>query len=184
MLATFTSADPKYGNATLVGKLTINKGQSCIQPADSETTIAIGTASTIVSGHIGTGSAYPAGEYVIITLNGVSVATSVDNNGNFSTALDTSTLALGNYTITLCLCGRLEPPCRCHRPELAESDPDRRPPPSVQWQVSTDGGATYSDIAGATSTTLTFITSLSENGYLYQAVFTNSWAPSPPPPPC
>ena len=41
----------------------------------------------------------------------------------------------------------------------------------MQWQVSTDGGVTYSNIAGATSTTLTFITSLSENGYLYRAVF-------------
>jgi hypothetical protein len=43
----------------------------------------------------------------------------------------------------------------------------------VQWQVSTDGGVTYSNIAGATSTTLAFLTSLNENGYLYRAVFTN-----------
>jgi hypothetical protein len=47
----------------------------------------------------------------------------------------------------------------------------------VQWQVSSHGGVTYSHIAGATSTTLTFGTSLSENGYLYRAVFTNSVAP-------
>ena len=30
------------------------------------------------------------------------------------------------------------------------------PTPTVQWQVSTDGGATFSNIAGATSTTLSF----------------------------
>ena len=42
---------------------------------------------------------------MIITLNGVSVATSVDTNGNFSTALDTSTLAAGNYTITYAYAG-------------------------------------------------------------------------------
>jgi hypothetical protein len=49
------------------------------------------------------------------------------------------------------------------------------PTPTVQWQVSTDGGVTFSDISGATSTTLTLssVTS-SENGYKYRAVFTNS----------
>jgi hypothetical protein len=49
------------------------------------------------------------------------------------------------------------------------------PTPTVQWQVSTDGGATYSNIAGATSTTLTLTsTTSSQNGYRYRAVFTNS----------
>src|SRR5260370_39154624 len=48
------------------------------------------------------------------------------------------------------------------------------PPPTVQWQVSTDGGVSFSNIAGATLTTLTFTASLSQNGNLYQAVFSNS----------
>ncbi len=49
------------------------------------------------------------------------------------------------------------------------------PPPSVQWQQSTNGGATWSNISGATSTTLTLnIVVLSQNGYEYAAVFTNS----------
>jgi hypothetical protein len=47
------------------------------------------------------------------------------------------------------------------------------PPPSVQWQVSTNGGASFSNIAGGTSTTvagvttntLTFTALLSQNGY-------------------
>jgi hypothetical protein len=49
------------------------------------------------------------------------------------------------------------------------------PSPTVQWQVSTNGGSSYSNISGATSTTLnlTGIKS-SQNGYLYRAVFTNS----------
>lgn len=46
------------------------------------------------------------------------------------------------------------------------------PTPTVQWQVSSDGGATYSDIAGATSTTLSFTAASGQNGNLYQAVFT------------
>ncbi len=48
------------------------------------------------------------------------------------------------------------------------------PTPTVQWQMSTDAGNTFSNIAGATSTTLTFNTTAAQNGDLYRAVFTNS----------
>jgi len=48
------------------------------------------------------------------------------------------------------------------------------PAPTVQWQVSTDGGATFTDLPGATSTTLTFAVDMSKNGSLYRAVFTNA----------
>jgi len=48
------------------------------------------------------------------------------------------------------------------------------PAPTVQWQVSSDGGTTFSDLPGATSTTLTFTASMSQNSNLYRAVFTNS----------
>jgi len=47
------------------------------------------------------------------------------------------------------------------------------PAPSVQWQVSTDGGTNFSDVLGATSTTLTFNAQNSDNGNQYRAVFTN-----------
>ena len=47
------------------------------------------------------------------------------------------------------------------------------PAPTVQWQVSTDGGATWSNISGATSTTLSFTATPSQNGNQYLAVFTN-----------
>jgi Bacterial Ig-like domain (group 3)/Autotransporter beta-domain/Immunoglobulin I-set domain len=47
------------------------------------------------------------------------------------------------------------------------------PSPTVQWQQSTDGGATFNNIGGATSTTLTFATSVGQNGNQYRAVFTN-----------
>jgi hypothetical protein len=48
------------------------------------------------------------------------------------------------------------------------------PQPTVQWQDSTDGGNSWSDIAGATATTYSFTASTSENTYLYRAVFDNS----------
>ncbi len=47
-------------------------------------------------------------------------------------------------------------------------------PGGVQWQVSTDGGASFSDIPGANNASLTFATDPSQNGNQYRAVFTNS----------
>jgi hypothetical protein len=47
------------------------------------------------------------------------------------------------------------------------------PTPAVQWQLSADGGTTWSNLTGATQTTLTFATTATMNGYKYRAVFTN-----------
>jgi hypothetical protein len=47
------------------------------------------------------------------------------------------------------------------------------PTPSVQWEVSTSGGSTFSPVSGATSTTYSFTASASENGNEYEAVFSN-----------
>lgn len=48
------------------------------------------------------------------------------------------------------------------------------PTPSVQWKLSTDGGSTYNNITGATSTTYSFTALTSQSGYKYEAVFTNA----------
>jgi PKD repeat protein len=47
------------------------------------------------------------------------------------------------------------------------------PVPTLQWQVSTDGGSTWTDIPDANTSPLTFNASLDQNGYQYRAVFTN-----------
>jgi hypothetical protein len=47
------------------------------------------------------------------------------------------------------------------------------PAPTVQWQVSTDGGTTWNSVSGGTKTTLSFAATLSENGWKYRAVFQN-----------
>ena len=47
------------------------------------------------------------------------------------------------------------------------------PTPTVQWEVSTNQGSTWSVVAGANSTTLTFTATAAENGWRYQAVFKN-----------
>ena len=47
------------------------------------------------------------------------------------------------------------------------------PTPTVQWQTSTDGGTTFSDISGATDTTYSFTASFADTATEYRAVFTN-----------
>jgi hypothetical protein len=52
-----------------------------------------------------------------------------------------------------------------------------RPRPRVQWQVSTDGGARWANVAGATSPTWTFTSPAVASGYgyrEYRAVFQNA----------
>ncbi|MEN9665549.1 MAG: hypothetical protein RLZZ326_1912, partial [Planctomycetota bacterium] len=48
------------------------------------------------------------------------------------------------------------------------------PTPTVQWQIRTNGGASWNDISGATSTTYSFTTVSGDNGNQYRAVFTNT----------
>jgi hypothetical protein len=48
------------------------------------------------------------------------------------------------------------------------------PTPSVQWQVSSNNAVTWTNIAGATSTSYTVTATAAMSGYEYRAVFTNS----------
>jgi hypothetical protein len=44
----------------------------------------------------------------------------------------------------------------------------------VQWQLSTNGGASFANISGATAKTYSFSTIASQNGNQYRAIFTNT----------
>jgi hypothetical protein len=48
------------------------------------------------------------------------------------------------------------------------------PTPTVQWQVSTNGGTSWSDISGATNTTHSFTAASGDDGKQYRAVFTTT----------
>lgn len=52
--------------------------------------------------------------------------------------------------------------------------------PTVQWQVSTDGGVNFTDIPGATGLMLSFTVSLSDQGNQYRARFSNAIASNVP----
>ena len=53
------------------------------------------------------------------------------------------------------------------------------PSPTVQWQSSTDGGHTFTDVPGANSPTLSLVAHVADNGTQYRAVFTNQPAGQP-----
>jgi hypothetical protein len=49
------------------------------------------------------------------------------------------------------------------------------PTPSVQWEVSTNNGASWGDVGGATSPTYSFSAEAGEDGFQYRAVFSNGF---------
>jgi PKD repeat protein len=50
------------------------------------------------------------------------------------------------------------------------------PTPTVQWQVSTNGGVNWSDMPGQITTNLQFPTQSTDNGSIYRAIFSNGGA--------
>jgi hypothetical protein len=138
---------------------------------------------------------------VYVTINGVTQEARLGNFGNFAVSFPTAALPDGSYPITYSYAGATnfsaaadssttltvaEPaaPVVTLNPSDATvvegnlvtftAAASGLPAPTVQWQVSTDGGTTWTNIAGATSTTLTLVAYEGMNGYHYRAVFTNS----------
>jgi hypothetical protein len=199
VLATFTSNDPNYNNATALGTLTIAKGQAKFAYLTKQT-IAFGTPTTTFTGYFSDGTYVLTGEWVAVTLNGVPVAATVSQNSTFAATLDTSSLPVGTYTVgyyfpgdanlktakatsTLKVIPDAPPKVTLNPVSQTVTDGDGvtftaaatgSPVPSVQWQVSTDGGQTWSNFYDPYGTTLSFIVSLGDNGNEYRAVFTNT----------
>ena len=48
------------------------------------------------------------------------------------------------------------------------------PTPKVEWQTSTDSGRTWSNVTSGTTSSYSLVASIPDNGYEFQAVFTNS----------
>jgi hypothetical protein len=198
VLVTFTSSDPNYSNATVLTTLTIAKAKPVFSSLTSPS-IAVG-ASTTISGYVSDVGVSPVGDYVIITVNGVSEATPVKTGiGYFEATFDTSTLAARKYTISYAFAG--DPnfkPANGHSTLTVGAPMITTNPTSVsviagntvsftaaatgsgtvtvQWWVSTDNGVTWKKITGnasAQTTTLSFTAKIGQNGDLFRAVFTN-----------
>jgi hypothetical protein len=199
VLVTFTSSDPNYNNATVLTHMTIAKAKPTFTGLTSPS-VAVGATSTAISGYVSAAGASPVGDYVIITVNGVSEATPVSTGiGYFYATFDTSAFAAGKYSISYAFAGDSNFKIANGRSTLTVGAPmvtlnptnvsaiagntvtftaaaTGSAPMTVQWQVSTDGGITWTDITGnasAQTTTLSFTATLSDKGHKYRAVFTN-----------
>lgn len=62
-------------------------------------TFLYGQATTPLGGNIGSGTTYPSGATVAITLNNVTENAQVQSNGSFSVAFPTASLGVGTYTV-------------------------------------------------------------------------------------
>jgi hypothetical protein len=201
VLARFVSSDPNYADASATSSITINAATPVFSNL-SPPTIAAGTNSVTLSGHLAAGAVFPTGSSVSITLNGVTQQATVDASGNFSASFASSTLSAGSYTITYAFAGdgtnflvatngssTLTVSPVSSAPKVITQPISQTaiagnsvtftaaasgsPAPTVQWQVSTNHGKTWTNLAGATGTTLTFTTSTKQSSYQYRAVFTN-----------
>lgn len=202
VVANYTSSDSNYTAAVGNGTLTIGKATPAFSNLKSAS-ITLGSASTTLSGHLAAGAAIPVGDSVSITLNGLTQTAVVDASGNFSSSFATGKLPAGSYTITYAFAGdagnfnaaangagTLSVTGTATKPVVSTSPVSQtvvagnpvtftasatgNPAPGVQWQVSTDGGKTYANLAGAASNTLSFTAAASQNGNRYRAVFTNT----------
>jgi hypothetical protein len=197
--AYFTSSDPNYGNTIATSTMIINPAQAVFGALLSPTT-PVGHASVTLSGTL-TNSTLggPASGTINITLNGVTQSANLTLPGDhFSTTFNTSGLAAGAYPVTyVYVPGDTDFAAQNGSSTLYVGAPPRvttqprsqtvpagasvtftatasgSPTPTEQWQISTNGGRTFTNISGATSTSLTVTTTASMNGYRYRAVFTN-----------
>ncbi len=92
----------------------------------------------------------------------ISFTVAVANGSNAGSTAPIVTLKPANQTVS------------AGQTALFTAEASGSPAPSVQWQMSTDGGKTFTNIPGATSTTLSLLAKGTMTGDEYRAVFTNT----------
>lgn len=126
---------------------TFAAGNTAVTNASGIATATTFTANTVV-GTYNVSAAAPGAGSVNFTLTNIGVAPVITTNPTSQ-----SVTAGNNASFTAAASGN--------------------PTPTVQWQKSTNGGATFNNISSATSTTLSFTAAGGDNGNQYRAVFTN-----------
>ncbi len=127
---------------------------------DGGTTFADIPGATSPTYSFTTASGQSGDEYQAVFTNGVGSATSTPA----TVALDTLPVVGTNPTSASVITGH---------PASFTASATGTPSPTVQWQVSSNSGATYTNIAGATATHYSITPTLTQNGELFRAVFTN-----------
>lgn len=132
-----------------------------------------------IGGTLPSGLSFAAGSGGTATISGTPAA---GTGGTYSVTLSASSGVNPDATQTLTFTV-LQAPAVTTNPSSQTVNPGASvtfsaaasgyPTPTVQWQRSTDGGASFSNIAGATSTGYTVTAARADSGKRYRAVFTN-----------
>lgn len=159
------------------GNLTVNAGQLA-----SFTAAASGFPTPTVQWQISTDGGATWNNISGATAATLSFATTAGNNGNqyravFTNIVGTATSNAATLTVNFAptvIANPTDLSVIAGQTASFTAASTGNPNPTVQWQVSTDGGATFTNISGATATTLSFTAAQTDNGSKYRAVFTNS----------
>lgn len=166
--------DDNYQGST-TGTLTITKAPLAVAAADNEKTC--GETNPTLTGSI---DGVQGNDAIGVTCT--TSATSASGAGDYAIVPVASGSALANYDVTYTN-GTLtiHPPAFATHPmdqvvasgATATFTASAAGSETLQWQVSTDGGTTWDDIDGATSTTLSFTATASLSGNQYRVVIDN-----------
>jgi hypothetical protein len=176
---------------TTAATLTVNSIVITTNP--TATTVTAGNTATFTAA--ATGTPTPTVQWMVSTNGGTSFSavpgatsttlsftTTASQNGNkyeavFTNAGGTGTTTAATLTVDFAPTVTLNPvnlTIGATDTATFTAAATGNPAPTVQWFVSTNGGTTFTAVAGATSTTLSFAAALAQSGNLYEAVFTNS----------
>ncbi len=154
--ATFTAAASGSPTPTVQWQVSTNSGSTWA----NDTTDAGNTTGTLTVAHVATAS--PAVEYRAVFTNSAGTA-----NSNAATLSVTSAPAITTQPTNQAVVAGAT--------ATFTAAASGTPAPTVQWQSAPSGSSTFTNISGATSTTLNVTsTTASQNGNQYRAVFTNT----------
>jgi VCBS repeat-containing protein len=189
---TFTATNVRGSSAPQAFTLTVNETPTIGTNPSSQAVCAGATATFTASG--ATGYPVPTVQWQISTDGGTtynniggatsttySFATVAADDGHkfravFTNSIGSATTTAATLTVNTVPVVTTNPSSQvicAGSPVTFTAAATGQPAPGVQWQVSTDGGATFNDLGGATSTTLTFTTAAADTGKQYRARFTN-----------
>jgi peptidoglycan/xylan/chitin deacetylase (PgdA/CDA1 family) len=108
------------------------------------------------------------------TISALSYGMTIDQDGSLSTS-DNSLIDIGTEATPVITTSPVNQSVTAGQDATFSAAASGNPVPSVQWQVSTDGGTTWTPLSGATSDTLVVsATTPTQTGNEYKAIFTNT----------
>jgi CSLREA domain-containing protein len=182
------SADATVDNATVTASITVNQPAS-VNTNPSDQTVCEGGTATFTASSSGfptptvqwqVSSGGPFTDIPGATSTTLTFTATASQNGNqyravFTNSSGTATTTAATLTVNTAPTVTTNPSnqtvCEGQTATFTAAA-NGSPTPTVQWQVST--GGPFSNIPGATSTTLNFTASAAQNGNQYRAVFTNT----------